>query len=221
MWDHEFNEEEPERHSAPWQLHSIVVYILMWQFCFGISDTGILALLLFLHGFFKFVLPGDIFDKFPKMLKSALKLAGIDTDLFTQYIVCPSCKTWIMDTLWKMTKKYQTAVHILLCLSIHLYPKNNPVTANENHNLQPHKIFVYHSIKDALKTLVSQKSFLENCEQWRSRQNNIPNRVLRDIYDGMVWKEFMNIDGDAFLESQYNFCFTLNGFSHTPTQVSG
>ena len=94
MWDDdEINEEEPERHSTPWQLRSIIIYILMWQFCFSISDTGILALLLFLHGFFKFVLPGGIFDKFPKTLKSALKLAGINADLFTQYIVCPSCNS--------------------------------------------------------------------------------------------------------------------------------
>ena len=49
MWDDddEINEEEPERHSTPWQLRSIIIYILMWQFCFSISDTGILALLHF------------------------------------------------------------------------------------------------------------------------------------------------------------------------------
>ena len=98
----------------------------MWQFCFGISDTGVLALLLFLHGFLKLVLPGDIFDKFPKMLKSAFKLAGNDTDLFTQHIVCPSCNSvFNMDHgyILEDDKMYQTTVHVLLCLTIHLFPK--------------------------------------------------------------------------------------------------
>lgn len=163
MWDDKFNEEEPQTHSAPWQLRSIVVYILMWQYCFGISDTGILALLLFLHGFFKFVLPGDIFDKFPKMLKSALKLAGIDSDLFTQHNVCPSCNSvFDMDYGYIMEDDKKVSNHYP-----HIAMPNHPFISqrqpckqllmktirgrSDSTFLQPHKIFVYHSIKDTLK----------------------------------------------------------------------
>ena len=120
-----------------------------------------------------------------------------------------------MDTLWKVTNHCS-----------HIAMPNHQFTSqrqpckqllmrtvrgrSDSTFLQPHKIFVYHSIKDALKTLISQNGFLENCEQWRSRQNTIPNGVLGDIYDGRMWKEFMTINGDEFLASQYNFCFMLN-----------
>lgn len=222
MWDDEINEEEPEEHTAPWQLCSIVVYILMWQFCYGVSDTGVLALLLFLHGYFKLVLPGNIFDKFPKSLKSAFKLAGIDTDLFTQYIVCPSCNSvfdmnygYIMEGDNKVSNKcpyiampnYQFVSQRQPCKALLMKTVQG---RSGNMFLRPHKIFAYHSVKDALKTLISQKGFSNNCEQWRSRQTTIPNGVLGDIYEGRIWREFLTCNGEPFLESQYTLCFTLN-----------
>jgi len=72
---------------------------MTWQFCFGIPNAGVVALLFFLSKFFKLLslsYDGDRFlqqfcEVFPKTLKRALMLLGISNDTFTKFIVCPSC----------------------------------------------------------------------------------------------------------------------------------
>ena len=91
--DEDIGEGEPERTTTPWQVRSILVYILMWQFCFGVSDAGILAILLFLYSVLKLVTTGGLFDNFPRTLKSAFRMTGTDVDTFIQYIVCPACNS--------------------------------------------------------------------------------------------------------------------------------
>jgi len=49
---------------------------------------------------------------------------------------------------------------------------------------------------------------MEQCEKWRMR--TIPNGTLPDIYDGRIWKKFMNIQGRPFLSHPYNLGLMLN-----------
>ncbi|XP_065917612.1 uncharacterized protein [Dysidea avara] len=49
---------------------------------------------------------------------------------------------------------------------------------------------------------------MDQCEHWRSR--NISENNFADIYDGRVWKEFMNYDGKPFLSRPYNLGLMLN-----------
>ena len=34
--------------TVPWQLRAVLIFILMWQFTFGVSSAGIIALFVFL-----------------------------------------------------------------------------------------------------------------------------------------------------------------------------
>ena len=50
-------------------------------------------------------------------------------------------------------------------------------------------------------------NFITKCESWRFRSTS---SVLRDVYDGQIWKDFMHYDGQPFLALPYNFMLSLN-----------
>lgn len=60
--------------------------------------------------------------------------------------------------------------------------------------------------------------FIQKCELWRVRQTD--QDVYQDVYDGNVWKNFLEYDGVPFLSLPFNFGFSLNidwfqPFKHT------
>ena len=65
-----------------------------------------------------------------------------------------------------------------------------------------HPLLIYPiiSIKDQLKLFYSQKGFEASCRNWINR--NINDNYLADIYDGNIWKNFKNPDGN-FFTSEY------------------
>ena len=60
----------------------------------------------------------------------------------------------------------------------------------------PSKIFCYRSIIEAIETFVKRPGMLETFNHCKSRK--IPAGVLADIYDGVVWKSFLGVDGEPF-----------------------
>ena len=49
---------------------------------------------------------------------------------------------------------------------------------------------------------------MDQCEHWRNRV--IPDGTLADVYDGRIWKKFMNFEGRPFLSNPYNLGLMLN-----------
>jgi len=47
------------------------------------------------------------------------------------------------------------------------------------------------------------------CEQWRENLVSDPS-VVRDVYGGKLWLEFMVVSGIPFLAIKYNLAFMLN-----------
>lgn len=224
--------------NAPWQMKAVLIFILAWQFSFGISSAGVKALLLFLQKLFQMLATkynGGILQElslgFPKTRNAALQIIGInDTSMFVQYIVCPCCNA-IYDYEFGYTKEGSNEVPKRCC---HVEFPHHPYvsqrkqcktylmksfrTSTSFNKVKPYKVFAYQSLKKAMTNLLNTNGFLENCEHWRSRK--VPSGYLSDIYDGLVWQEFQVVDGIKFLETKYNFCFTLNldwfqPFTHT------
>lgn len=69
-------------------------------------------------------------------------------------------------------------------------------------------MFCYQGLVDSIKMMIKRPGFLKKCEEWRVRKSF--QNTLSDIYDGKVWKAFLDIDGVPFLSLPYNFALTLN-----------
>lgn len=86
-------------------------------------------------------------------------------------------------------------------------------------SLYPRLIYCYCSVIESLKCMIGGKTdFISKCEQWRERET--PEGMYQDVYDGKMWKYFMNVDGVPFLSAPYNFALQLNvdwfqPFQHT------
>ena len=104
VWDEEIDTENEDRYEEPnvlinWEVHAILIFIVAWQFYFGVSDAGVAAIILFLSKFFHLILQkynGEGFlcqfcNLFPKTLKGALSLLVIGKDTFTKFVICPVC----------------------------------------------------------------------------------------------------------------------------------
>lgn len=201
----------------------------MWQFSHGVSDAGILAMLLFMYNLFRMLstrCEGSILQLitkwFPKTFKSAFQLLEINAAAFTEFIVCPKCSS-VFDYISGYTFEAGNKVpkqcpyiktpnhpHISQWRPCGTYLMKNGKTRNENIILRPFKIYAYQSLKTAMKNLVNRPGFLDQCQQWRARCNTVPENLLGDIYDARVWREHVDLDGINFLQSHYNFCFTIN-----------
>ena len=98
--DEEDNDTHTSRKGIP--IHPAVrlflLFILMWQCYFHVSDAGIAVLFLFLHHFLRLLssLSGSKFiqtlaEASPLLLYSVQKLLGVNENGFIQYVVCPKC----------------------------------------------------------------------------------------------------------------------------------
>ena len=96
--DEDSDESLVQGQIIPWELRAILLFVLTWQFSYGISDAGVLGILLFMYNFFRLIstkyngiILQPIIDLFPKTLKAAFQLVGINPTGFTRYVVCRKC----------------------------------------------------------------------------------------------------------------------------------
>ena len=87
--------------------------------------------------------------------------------------------------------------------------------------LYPFKVYCYNGLQSSLQKLLTRPAFLSNCELWRSRPTS---SMLSDIYNGNIWKEFLNVAGAPFLAAPLAFGLMLNidwfqPYTHTVSSV--
>lgn len=56
--------------------------------------------------------------------------------------------------------------------------------------------------------MLQKPGMLDLLNHWKSRQ--IPNGVLSDIYDGAVWKSFLNVNGETFMQCHHCIGFLIS-----------
>ena len=54
---------------------------------------------------------------------------------------------------------------------------------------------------------MQEAGFYEQCDMWRNRKNS---NKLEDIFDGKIWKDFLDPNGVPFLSQPYTFALSLN-----------
>ena len=169
----------------------------------------------------------DVAKKIAKQLPQSLyalnKLLGYH-DHFQKLVVCPKC-----NSVYKTENCVERAGVSKLCTHqefSHAQRCNTLLLktvelASGKKVLYPFKIFCYQSLQGELQRILLLPHFHDSCEQWRTR--TVANR-LEDVYDGQIWKEFMNPFGKRFLSTPYNYALALNidwfkPYKHTESSV--
>ena len=88
-----------------------------------------------------------------------------------------------------------------------------------NIKFRPPKIFCYQSLNESITYLFQQKCFLMSIQLWRER--NVFDKVMGDVYDGDIWRNFCD---NLFDDQPYNLMLFLNGdwfqiFTHITDSV--
>lgn len=71
----------------------------------------------------------------------------------------------------------------------------------------PFKIFCYKSLQSSLQNLLLRPGFVESCEHWKARRTY---DKICDVYEGRVWKVFLEVSGQPFLSGPYSYGLMLN-----------
>ena len=72
----------------------------------------------------------------------------------------------------------------------------------------PLHTYCFIDLHTSLQHLLLQPDFATSSEHWRSQ--NVPYSVLKDVYDGRVWKSFLNWNGQSFLNEPHSFGALIN-----------
>ena len=200
-----------------------MLFLLLWQCYFCVSDAGAGVLLLFIYHLLKLVsqVSHNVdLEKFPKNVQSARKLILGDSTLFYEYTVCPKCDA-IYDYANCIEKSVDGTLISKKCqhskFPDHTYESHRQpcgatllqkVRSGLEYKLKPCKVYCYNSLKIAVERLLTRPGFLEKCEQWRNRSKL--QDTLTDIYDGKVWNDFQVADGNNFLQQPYSWAVTMN-----------
>ena len=197
----------------------------MWQSVFNVTERALKALLHFLKYVIlmlglKFQSPHliSMSDHVPVTLMKAEKLLKIDDRGITSYVVCTKCHS-VYEYKECVIEKHNGMVEARLCSYVkypnHPYqskrrPCQSPLfketTAINKNQLQAIKVYPYFPLRFSIQRLVLKPGFLRECEKWRERERTIPENILGDISDGLIWKSFK----ECFLSSPYSYLLTLN-----------
>lgn len=204
------------------------MFLFTWQTLFKVSDVGMNVLFAFISRFlnllvvmFRLTSAMKIVKYLPGSIYAARKIFRGNFDRFVKYASCPRChQIYTIDDCEVVLPNRSVVSSKCSYIMFPDHPQRarwrpcNTVlmktvrTSNGTNSLYPRQMYCYKSVVESLKELVLRPGFVEKCETWRSR--NIASGTLHDIYDGKIWKEFLNPDGVPFLSLPYNFAFTLN-----------
>ena len=147
------------------------------------------------------------------------KYFGLSQDQFTKYVICSKC-----ESLYEYKDCFQSGVcnsHPKVCG--HIAFRNHPhlsrrqpcghtllkqIVTKQGKKYYPHKLYCYRSVITSLKEILSRKDYLDKCELWRGRK--IPDGLMGDIYDGRVWNEFCDVNGQNFFLQPHHLGLMLN-----------
>ena len=195
----------------------ICTFLLSWQAIFRLTDSSINVLFKFLNLLLLklSLLTGSenlqfLHKVFPSSLKQAQTLKGIDTNKFAKFVTCGKCHTtYFYDDCIRSSisackfiafprhpqKRMRKECGFSLMKSVRT-PSGKLLSV-------PLKVFCYRSIIYTIKELVQKPGMIDLFNCWRLR--HIPEGIMADIYDGVVWKSFCDAKGDYF----FSGCFSL------------
>ena len=206
----------------------LAAFLNFFQLAFRISEKAMFILLKFLRYFIFYlssIVAGDgvlgkLYSHFPKSVYSIRKVLKDGCSGVTEYVVCPQCfKLYVYKDC---VVRVGSQEHSLKCQ--HVEFPNHPqrsrrqkcntillkrVRIGKATKLVPRKTYIYQSVLHSLTVFYSRPQFLQNCNSWKGRRGS-SDGGMSDVYDGVVWRNLHEIDGDPYLSLPNNLCLALN-----------
>lgn len=204
-------------------LYCVVYAILYIQVIHHISDSCVEHLLQFLFRIFQ-VFGADINNQvlaefcigFPPSLYLARKLLKLDRDDFKRFVVCPSCFCLyeFLDCIYEKdsircgkqcSAEIKVRGKIVKCNS----PLVKQVICKGNiRKFYPLKVYCLNSVINGIENILKRKEIGQIWQHWQDWEKDLS--VLRDVYDGKVWKQFLSFNGEPFLSDKQNVALMMN-----------
>lgn len=81
----------------------------------------------------------------------------------------------------------------------------------------PFLTYCYVDLKASMQYLLSCSEFVESCKDWKCHAS-LDHSVLKSVFDGNVWRDFLQYESAPFLDDPYNYGFifgsNLTNISH-------
>lgn len=206
------NTHVQERDLVNW----MVIFLLRLQAKFYIPAAALQCLIKFFYVFLSVIGQSSSYvahmaSFFPKSLYELHKQYQL-VSKFKKMVVCSKCysvydRSECVENIGSLSKS-RTCVHRLhknspMCNKVLL--KTIQLSSGKK-LLRPFKIYCYRSLKSSLQKLFQDSTFVSQCDHWRSRTHD----GIGDIYDGRIWKEFINFNGVPFLANSYSLALAMN-----------
>lgn len=199
----------------------LLILILTWQIGHCISVAAIGELLQFIAKAFSLaesLLSSPVvigLSAFPTSIYLAHKYLKIERDNFIKYVLCPKCHTLYN---YEEMMKPESVIGIKSCTFVKfpLHPQKNgrlpcnapivrPINlSNNSKRLYALHLYVSKRLHDAIQRILLRDNIHVKMEAWRNRR--VPDDFYADVYDGRVWKSFM----DKLLKHKRSLAFMIN-----------
>ena len=195
----------------------IVVLLSVFQSRFYLSNRAINVFFKFLIVLLQFLgkFSTKLIDLAALLPRSTNQIKGSFlglSDSFKRKIVCDKChalynfdeciqKTGLQRSIERCrNRSFKKKCNTLLMKEI--------VSRTGHSKFYPHKIFCFSSLIVCLQAHVLRTGFVELCE---STRNNISTEaLLTDVYDGLIWNQFLTVENTPFLSQRNNYGLLLN-----------
>lgn len=219
------SDDEVDQTSRPLLLsplaRSVLLFLMLWQFLFSISDAALSVIIVFVHHLLKSIKSlvqndflTELIDTLPLTLYGVHKeILGNDIK-FNEYVVCPKCHSLYDLDACVITTGSNKSSRTCEYIEFPQHPQRSfrqpcgttllrTIRRQSKVTFKPFKVYCYQSLRNATARLLKRPGFADSCEHWRHRSSG--SDFLGDIYDGQIWHNF-----HSFLSTKHSWCVALN-----------
>lgn len=196
----------------------ILMIIIAWHIAHDISALALDALLQLISAIESLCSPIALgLSAFPATVYLAYKYLKLDSETFIKHVLCPKCYTlYNYNECLKENPDGSLSVKRCTHIAFPCHPQKNrrlqcstPLVKPINLSSGSRRLYALHcyvtkSLCDSLQRFLLRKDIHLKLEAWRKR--SIPEGHYADVYDGKVWKSFM----DSLLNQKRSLAFMIN-----------